>query len=138
MDLSKYIINAVHGAKDAVKFRRATKLISRGVPGSSSHAYSRHPQANTGEYSKEDIVGISVNGKRRNRIPPDFREILKAHQAGVKGFITDNVKDRNRPYNIGEREVAAFLKKLGYVEYKGKGLWITKERMKQLKQRQKR
>jgi hypothetical protein len=34
-------------------------------------------------------------------------------------IILDNEYNRNRSYNIGEREVAAMLRSLGYVEEQG-------------------
>lgn len=99
--------------KDAVKFSICTKLITRGSLGSSSHGYSLLPHANTGNYQPEDIVGISVNGKRYNRIPHDEEEIRLAASSQVR-FVTDNRFHRNRSFNIGEREVADLLESLGY------------------------
>ena len=55
------------------------------------------------------------------KIYNNFDEIQKAIDAGVT-FITDNLYDRTRPYNIGERQVAAFLKKHGYFD-NDSGIW---------------
>jgi hypothetical protein len=52
---------------------------------------------------------------------PNFAEIQRAADAGV-AFITDDLKNRSRPHNLGEREVAAYLTKIGYAET-GKGYW---------------
>ena len=40
-------------------------------------------------------------------------------------FITDTPADRNRPYNVGEREVEAFLTSHGYAD-DGQGRWSKK------------
>ena len=129
VDLVK-LVKGFYGAKDLKKFKVATQLISRGANGSSSHRYSPHHLANTGHHSRDDIVGISVNGNRRGRLRADFKEIHKAHDAGVRGFVTDNVSDRARDFNIGEREVAKFLTKLGYVDPTNKGHWVLASRIK--------
>jgi hypothetical protein len=107
--------------KDQVKFKPCTKLISRGAQGSSSYWYAQDPvrtlginvPVNADTYTKDDLVGISVNGNRHNRVAPDYDLIKKAADAGVR-FVTDNSYHRNRPFNVGEREVAAFLTSLGY------------------------
>jgi len=122
IDLSDYV-SGYYGKKDLDKFRNCTKLISRGVKGSASDRYSEHPLANTGQYHENDVVGISVNGKRNGRIGFDKDEIILATKS-VKGFVTDNFFDRSREFNIGEREVAVFLESLGYHEYEDTGKWI--------------
>lgn len=81
-------------------------------------------RANVGQYSPEDIVFISAEGNRGGRVAPDFDEILKAVQGRAR-IITDIKADRNRSYNLGEREVAQFLEKNGYVEIRD-GQWIPK------------
>jgi hypothetical protein len=109
--------------KDKLKFAPCNKIISRGVKGSSSYNYATNPElylhkdliANPTDFEPTDIVGISSNGNRRGgRKKPDFELIYKAAEARVT-FITDNKANRERPYNIGEREVAEFLYSLGYV-----------------------
>ena len=112
--------------KDLAKFRDATKLISRGSGKSSSAAYAKAAgaKANTGEYDSSDVVVISAEGARKNRIGPDYDEIQLAIDAGVT-FITDNPEDRARKYNVGEREVAAFLTENGYEET-SPGKWSPK------------
>lgn len=113
--------------KDQAKSDRATKFIGRGSPRSSTHSYMKSwgERANTGRYSPEDIVFISAEGNRGGRIAPDFDEILRAIQGRAR-IITDIKADRNRPYNLGEREVEQFLKANGYVEIRD-GQWIPKQ-----------
>jgi len=108
--------NCPYSNKDVAKFKECTKLISRGARYSSSWYYSKHPLANTGDYCSSDTVGISVNGKRRNRIPADFVELHQAIKSGVKVFVLDSLGDRNRTFNVGEREVTDYLIKQGYKE----------------------
>jgi hypothetical protein len=97
-------------AKDQAKSDRATCFIGRGSARSSTHAYmlAWGALANKGEYTAQDVVFVSVEGNRGGRIPPNFHEIKKAAIAGVT-FITDGQYDRNRNYNVGEREIAQFL-----------------------------
>lgn len=103
--------------KDAKKAKHATQFIGRGTPGSSTEKYRLQwgDKANTGKYTENDIVFISVNGNRPGRVLPDLVLIEKAARAGAL-LITDSPYHRNRSYNIGEREVAAHLQKLGCKE----------------------
>jgi len=111
--------------KDRAKFQCCTKLIARGSPRSSSHAYAKSAGAlaNTGTYIVGDVVGISAEGRRAGRIDPDWTELHKAIQASVSMFVTDSAQQRNTPYNIGEQQVTAFLQKNGYVDKNGMGHW---------------
>ena len=126
IDLSTSTKKTGYFTKDCAKFSRATKLISRGSQNSSSHAYAVAVgvnQANTGKYTSDDIVAVSAEGRRANRIPPDVEELNCAIRAGVKMFLTDTLTVRNSTYNIGEREVADILMHGGYVDPKGSGEW---------------
>ena len=102
--------------KDKAKFMKCTKLISRGVTGSSSDKYAKGlildidiHNINVTTYTTDDIVGISVNGARANRVSFDRHLVDLAIKANVKYFITDNLYNRNRSFNVGEREVAEYL-----------------------------
>lgn len=112
--------------KDQRKAVKANKFIGRGSARSSTAAYAKAygDLANCSQYSSDDVVFISAEGNRSGRLKPDFEEILLAVEAGVT-FITDDAYNRNRPYNIGEREVAAFLINHGYTE-KNLGVWSRK------------
>lgn len=124
IDISKSTKKSPYFGKDKVKFAKANKLISRGSNNSSSKAYAiaAGDKANVGNYKSTDVVGISVEGKRAGRLSPDFKEIKKAIDAKAT-FITDNKYNRNREYNIGEREVVEYLNKNNYHEVKD-GVWI--------------
>ena len=115
-------------SKDFEKFAKCNKLITRGVVGSSSHKYMfMHSKwdINTGEYTCDDIVGVSVNGNRKNRVKFDSDEVYQAIDAGAR-IITDNQHNRERPYNIGERELAKFMVSYGckYFDHPKGGVWI--------------
>ncbi len=113
-----------YAAKDARKAAQATKYIGRGSYRSSTNAYrlAIGPDfANTGDYDAQDVVWISAEGNRAGRVNPDFTEIGKAITARAT-VITDDILDRERPYNIGERQVAVFLASHGYLEIKP-GIW---------------
>lgn len=112
-----------YAKKDVLKATNATKFIGRGSVASSTNKYrlAAGSLANCGKYSKEDIVFVSAEGARKNRIDIDIHELTLATNAGAS-FITDNFSDRNRPYNVGEREVEAFLISSGYRD-DGAGYW---------------
>ena len=104
--------------KDARKFRVCTHLITRGAKGSSSDKYMRewhNPNTiiNAATYLSTDVVGISVNGRRRNRVSFDKELVLAAMSAGCR-IIKDNPTHANRSFNIGEQELSIFLTTNGY------------------------
>lgn len=116
-------IRGPYTTKDQAKSNQANKFIGQGSNKSSTNAYREAwgPKANCGKYTKDDIIFVSAEGNRWNRIPPDFEELKRATQAGAT-FITDTPADRNRPYNTGEREIGQFLKSAGYKE-DSPGVW---------------
>jgi len=115
-------------AKDLDKAQRAYKFIGRGSFHSSTRAYAQAvaPLANSGAYIATDVVMISAEGARRGRLEPDYVEIARAISAGAH-FITDIPADRDRSYNLGERQVAEFLIQHGYREIYP-GYWSSNER----------
>lgn len=104
-------------AKDQAKSDRANKFIGRGSARSSTNAYriAWGDRANCGEYTSRDVVFISVEGARSTRLCFDKQEVLKAIEAEAQ-LITDTVQDRAREYNVGERELASFLRENGMIE----------------------
>lgn len=115
--------NHPYAQKDLRKATNATKFIGRGSSASSTNKYrlAAGDLGNCGHYEAHDIVFVSAEGARRQRLPIDTAELMLAARAGAT-FITDTPEDRNRPYNVGEREVAAFLHAQGYRD-DGKGHW---------------
>lgn len=123
--MSKALQGSTHpyAQKDLRKATTATKFIGRGSPASSTNRYRQAAGdlANCGRYVASDVVFVSAEGARRQRLDIDRAELELASQVGVT-FITDAPADRNRPYNVGEREVAAFLQTQGYLD-DGQGHW---------------
>jgi len=112
---------------DTRKAARANKLIGFGAPGSSTADYARQagPLANCGTYSADDIVFVSINGRRRNRvsIAAYDAELPLAVEAGVT-IVADNRSARETPYNVGEHELAEWLTRHSYREDpSGSGNW---------------
>lgn len=112
-----------YARKDVQKARGATKFIGRGSPASSTNRYmiAAGDLANCGQYVAADVVFVSAEGARRGRIAIDQVELAKAAAAGAT-FVTDSIVDRNRAYNVGERDVAAFLRAHGYAD-RDTGRW---------------
>ena len=111
-------IKTRHAFKDQKKADQANKFIGIGSPASSTNQYRKDygDMANCGVYDEDaDIVFISAEGNRAGRLDPDFKEINLAIKAKVT-ILTDNPYNRNRSYNIGERQVAQHLQKHGYTE----------------------
>lgn len=114
-------------AKDQAKSDQANKFIGYGVEGSSTNTYRLDwgKKANTGKYSSDDKVFVSINGDRKGRIHLNggYKTQLNAAMKAGATIITDNASDRKRDFNIGEREVAQYLHENGYVEV-GNGIWV--------------
>jgi hypothetical protein len=125
----KLTTKGYYGAKDQLKSDNADKFIGRGSAKSSTAQYAKDwgNLANCGEYDKDDMVFVSAEGNRRGRVPIDTSELRKAMMADVV-FITDQPADRHRPYNVGEREVEAYLMANGYFEAFS-GIWVMKPMM---------
>lgn len=112
--------------KDQRKAERANKFIGRGATGSSTAIYAAglpREVVNCSEYVATDVVFVSVNGARRNRVLFDQIEVGLAVEAGA-AIVTDSWADRYRDFNIGERELAEFLEANEYEELGG--FWTPK------------
>lgn len=128
MSNPKLPIRNKYTAKDQAKSDLATKFIGRGTPHSSTHAYALAwgDRANTSSYTEHDVVFVSAEGNRPGRISPDFPEIRLALNARAQ-IVTDDLRNRLRPYNVGERLVAEYLRTNGYHEALP-GLWCPRPR----------
>lgn len=117
LDVSSSTCKSPYFSKDQAKARNSNKFIGRGSAASSTNAYRTAcgALANCGRYTPDDVVFISVEEARWERIDPDFAELRRAVAAGA-AFITDVPADRERPYNAGERIIAAFLRVNRYRE----------------------
>ena len=111
--------------KAAIKGTMANKFIgfAKGIFNSSTGKYAQQAgdKANTGNYTSDDVVFVSIPGKRGNE---DVRhqqqdrtiaEALKALKAGAT-LLTDNkTYTENSTYNEGEKRLAKALNNAGAV-----------------------
>lgn len=116
-------VTGPHTAKDQGKASQATKFIGQGSENSSTNQYRKDfgPLANCGSYERGDVVFCSAEGRRNGRLSIPLEELHLAVSALVE-FRTDVSSDRARLYNVGERELEAFLLNKGYDEY-SPGSW---------------
>lgn len=119
-------VTGVHTAKDQRKADRCNKMIGRGSARSSTRLYALAygAMANCGQYEPTDWVFVSAEGARSGRLNPDFDELQRAVDARVT-FVTDDAANRQRTYNIGERQVTGFLSSRNYQEVEA-GVWMPK------------
>ena len=122
--------------KEVAKFDVATQAISDGTNNSTAGFVKDFygDNANTGTYTKDDVVYLSTNGNRIGRIVPvkngvlqgAYKNIDKAIEAGAK-FVADTSKHlaSTGKYNVGEVELAEYLQSKGYIreDKDGYGLW---------------
>ena len=98
-----------HGAKDQAKAEKATCFLGEGSSKSSTNTYQKICRDYIkNEYSTDDIVFISVEGNRSNRLPLNEHKVLAVINAEAM-IICDNTYNRERLYNIGERELYRLL-----------------------------
>jgi len=115
--------------KDQRKSDQANKFIGFGAKDTSTEEYrlAWGEKANTGVYSADDTVFVSVNGKNGKKFSAQSataKEVNKAVEAGAT-IIADNFEARNRSYNkTGEGRLAQYLSFKGYEEVdSGSGVW---------------
>lgn len=118
-------VTGPYTAKDQLKADISNKFIGVGSDNSSTHAYMKAygNLANGTHYNSSDVVFISAEGNRTGRKEAPVDLITLAAKQDVV-FITDGKADRERSYNIGEREVETILKDLEYLEALD-GYWIS-------------
>lgn len=128
---------AKHLPKELFKIRQATQFIGTGHGNDSTtqrmeNAYKKVNAANTGKYSAQDLIYVSSNGNRDNRVAPvvnnelnaEYKNIDLAIKAGAR-FIMDTKAhlDSTARYNVGEVALAAYLRDKGYVRDNQTGIW---------------
>ena len=111
--------------KAAIKGSMANKFIgfADGIPNSSTGKYAQQAgyKANTGNYTSDDVIFVSIPGKRGNedvRHQQQDRTITEALQALNAGatLLTDNkTYTENSTYNEGEKRLAKALSDAGAV-----------------------
>jgi hypothetical protein len=122
-------IHNYYNRKDAIKFKNCNKLIAFAKEGSTAMYAKANPNCtNLGSYTKDDIVGVSVNGDSRKNWHANLQlavaEMRLAIDAGAT-IIADNEYDRNRKHNyITEGYLVTILTKCGCIEKPlGSGIW---------------
>lgn len=129
-----------HTPKEIKKAEIATQYIGVGSEKSSTRRYEKiyADKANTGEYTASDVVWVSSNGNRKDRVSPitngeltpEFENVQKAMDAGAT-IVMDTAAHvkQSAKYNIGEVELARFLYKNGYRRdsSEGVGKWTPIE-----------
>ena len=125
-----------HLKKEQVKTKIATQFIGKGAEGSSTYNYMRMYQkegvANTTKYTKDDIIYVSSNGKRKGRVNPVkdgvlqgvYKNIDKAIEVGAK-IVMDTAAhlEATSGYNIGEVALANYMRDNGYQRVGETGVW---------------
>lgn len=111
--------------KAAIKGAMANKFIgfAEGIFNSSTGKYAQQAgdKANTGNYTSDDVVFVSIPGKRGNedarhqQQDRTIAEALKALKAGAT-LLTDNkAYTENSTYNEGEKRLAKALNNVGAI-----------------------
>ena len=104
--------------KATAKASIANKFIGFGAPNSSTALYQQQAgeYANVGNYTKDDTVFVSINGKVKNAIEYQLQtidEAVKAIRSGAR-LLTDSAEYLDKSnYNIGEKLLAEHLKLIG-------------------------
>lgn len=128
-----------HVPKELVKTRMATQFIGDGSTGSSTDRYKKmyaaEGVANTGVYGAGDVVYVSSNGKRNNRVNPvsngvlqgEYKNVQKAMDAGATIVMDTSAHlAKTSRYNIGEVALADYLANNGYERIGESGVWKPK------------
>jgi hypothetical protein len=121
--------------KEQVKSRMATQYIGDGAPDSSTARYKKlyesYGIANTGKYAANDIVWVSSNGKRMNRVNPIENGVLQGVYKNINKAIAAEAAivmdthahiEATKSYNIGEVALAEYMNANGYSRDK-QGVW---------------
>jgi hypothetical protein len=148
---SRWRTNA-YTKKDMAKAALANRFIGHGSGDSYTEMYAQasgaalvpdRAAAAADPFKSTDIVMVSAEGARRGRYPVvdkagNLTQRYSALQDAVDAkatIVADNLADRSRRYNVGERELATWLNKAGYAEIldwkgEGTGVWRPKNLVK--------
>lgn len=107
--------------KANIKAKYATQYIGFGVPNSATASYSKSAGelANTGNYTKDDVIFCSINGgftkERADAQDRTIEEVLKAVNAGATILVDNEEYLKHSKFNTGERRLANALREIGAV-----------------------
>lgn len=124
-------------SKEQVKSAIATQYIGDGALDSSTDRYRKlyneYNLANTGNYSAKDIIWVSSNGRRWNRVIPVvhgklagvYKNILLAMEVGAT-IVMDTLEHLSSTsgYNTGELALAEYLASHNYTRQGTSGIWV--------------
>jgi len=126
-----------HLKKELLKVDQATQFIGQGIGSTNKHKQSWGSKANTGNYTSDDVIMLAANGKRSKRFIPVKNGVLQGEYKNIDkaiavnaDFVADTEKHlKSSNYNIGEIELAKYLKSKGYTRttIDGVGYWSTGE-----------
>ena len=126
-----------HTAKELIKAKMANKFIGKGSVNSSTHRYMQvyGDKANMIEYTADDVVWVSSNGKRNGRVDPLGSDGIKteldsAIDAGATIVMdTEAHIGKTGGYNIGEKALEEYMLSKGYARdsSSGAGVWTKQE-----------
>jgi hypothetical protein len=128
------ITSTLDREKTLVKVKSSNKYIGYGASDSSTASYANQLESqdipvNAGEYSSDDVVFVSINGKKgltTENFDKTLAEVKLALDAGAR-VLTDSetyLKEQNKDkdidddyegYNIGEAKLRVALLKEGYI-----------------------
>ena len=119
---AKNILQKRHLSKDQYKADQCTQFIGRGS--GSTAEYGRLFQeagipVNSGRYTRRDVVFVSANGSRTGRMDPDYKLLQCAIDAEATILTDSRIRrpEGGHSYNIGEQQVADYLRSNGYMEW---------------------
>lgn len=126
-----------HTAKELIKAKMANKYIGKGSVNSSTYRYMQvyGDKANMIEYTADDVVWVSSNGKRNGRVDPLGPDGIKteldsAIDAGATIVMdTEAHIGKTGGYNIGEKALEEYMLNKGYTRdsSSGAGVWTKQE-----------
>lgn len=122
-----------HTAKEVIKAKMANRYIGKGSVNSSTDRYMKvyGDKANMTEYTADDVVWVSSNGKRNGRIDPlgpngIKTELDNAIEAGATIVMdTEAHIGKTGGYNIGEKALEEYMLTKEYARdsSSGAGVW---------------
>lgn len=107
--------------KANVKAKYATQYIGFGVPNSATDLYAKSAGelANTGNYSKNDVIFCSINGgftqERAETQDRTIEEVLKAVKSGATILVDNEEYLKHSKFNTGEKRLANALRAIGAI-----------------------
>ena len=119
----------------------STQFLGHGSPGTSTKLYADQAgsRANTGKYSSDDVIFVSINGIKRKGVDPSvhkelqdltIRESLKALERGATLITDSRIYTKSSKYNEGEKRLAQNLEhkgmryREGIIEDEVVGTWV--------------